>query len=690
MKKIVLGVVSVAVVAVGGVWVAVTYFLDSNTIAGELKKEVATRFNRELVFNGNLETKFFPKVEIVLPPTTLSYEGQTKPQFTLTGAKVGVAVLPLLKGDIQFDDIQIEGLKGVVNAKRFTQKIDQKKSEPTSEQANTKKEDSSFVKNLRVDSVSIKDCALTVYGLQNQKVYAVNHLNLQTGEIQLKGQTPVTFSTNFEEKTQGLTGSLQVQTTADYDLNTLDVTLSNLKTNLTVNQANTASQLGLQAKQVGYKQRDIEVQGLNVEVSSGQDLVANLSAKQFKTASMKDWMLSDVKADLRQGQNLTMEVKGNFSGSVDAMSLVSNDLNGWVKSVVNGQSLQVPMKGGVKANVSQESASANLTGQFDAQPWSLVASVKGFSKPTVQGNFKLAKLTVDKWLPKDQQPKVAQMSMSPINEAMAATTGRLTALEALDADFGFKIDEVLYKKLLVKDVATQVRLKGGVLTLQNMKGNVAQGTLLANVKLDAAQKWSLTQQAQNVKLEQVLAGLELPTSLTGTVKMNTQLSGIGLDEVAIKKNANGSVSAEVQNAVLKGVSLEKIALAVRNKQIGGLIMMPEDQTKFTALKANVRVANSMLDITNVTGQSSVASVKGQVRVGLLDNTLSGKTSAVLATSVGGRQVTVPITISGTVSEPSYGIDLTSAIKDNLTQDLKDKGKEKLQEGIGKLLNRLSR
>ena len=111
MRKVVIGIASVAVIAVGAVGVAVTYFLDSETIAKELQKEVASRLNRELVFNGQLETKFFPKVEIVLPPTTLSYEGQSKPQFTLTGAKIGVAVLPLLKGDIQFDAVSVQGLK---------------------------------------------------------------------------------------------------------------------------------------------------------------------------------------------------------------------------------------------------------------------------------------------------------------------------------------------------------------------------------------------------------------------------------------------------------------------------------------------------------------------------------------------------------------------------------------------------
>ena len=110
-RKIVISIVVVIVVAFGALWAVATYLLDNETIAEQLKKEVASRFNRTLVFQGNLETQFFPKVQLVLPPTTLSFEGSDKSQFTLKGAQVGVAVLPLLKGDIQFNDIVIDGLQ---------------------------------------------------------------------------------------------------------------------------------------------------------------------------------------------------------------------------------------------------------------------------------------------------------------------------------------------------------------------------------------------------------------------------------------------------------------------------------------------------------------------------------------------------------------------------------------------------
>ena len=97
LRKVIIGIVALAVVIVGGLWAAATFFLDSATIADQVKKEVANRYNRELVFNGELRTNFFPKIQIVLPQTSLSFEGRKDPQFMLENASVGVAVMQGIK-----------------------------------------------------------------------------------------------------------------------------------------------------------------------------------------------------------------------------------------------------------------------------------------------------------------------------------------------------------------------------------------------------------------------------------------------------------------------------------------------------------------------------------------------------------------------------------------------------------------
>ena len=162
------------------------------------------------------------------------------------------------------------------------------------------------------------------------------------------------------------------------------------------------------------------------------------------------------------------------------------------------------------------------------------------------------------------------------------------------------------------------------------------------------------------------------------------------------KSANGNMSLSINDAVLKGLSLEKVATAVKQKKVTGLVMHPEDQTRFSVLSATATVGNGILNARSIQGRASVAEVNGQVQVGLIDSSLNGDVSAKLATSVDGRRVTVPIKLGGTIQAPTYGINLEAVIKDQLhnaiekavTENPKLKeGQKRLIEGLGKLFNR---
>ena len=133
------------------------------------------------------------------------------------------------------------------------------------------------------------------------------------------------------------------------------------------------------------------------------------------------------------------------------------------------------------------------------------------------------------------------------------------------------------------------------------------------------------------------------------------------------------------------LSLEKVASAVRAKNAAGLVMHPQDETRFSVLSVNASVGNGVLDVRSVQGKASFAEVNGQMKVGLLDNTLSGDVSAKLATSVDGRRVTVPIKLGGTIQSPTYGINIEAALKEGVKTVIEEAVKNpKILEGLGKL------
>ena len=694
LRKIVIGVVGVGVVVTGAMWAAATYFLDNATIAEQLKKETAQRFNRTLVFQGELQTKFFPKIQIVLPPTTLSFEGSDKPQFTLNGAEVGVAVLPLLKGDVQFDAVVIDGLKGQVNVSRFLKKIHERPTQEADSQTvtinesekNNANQDSSFIKNLEVASLEIRNAALTAYGLQSQKVYAVDSLNLSTGKLGLSGTTPVKFSTRFAEKTQGLSGQVAFNSTVAYDIKTMSVSMEKPSITVSANQKEQSISAEVKANLLKYASKDVLAQGANITAKVNDVSVMGIF-NSAETKQMQTWSLEGLNVNVSHADTVKANINGDFAGEIEAFSLQSKKLGGNVQANLGHAVLQVPFNGQVSMTPG-EKVDLKLKGKLDNSPWESEVELVGFNVPTINGYFTLDSFVADKWLKVSGQEtkKVSSSTVSVISQAYAASTSNLDVLNRANGRFGIHVNTLKYQGLTVSNFDTTLSLSKGVLSFNNLLASACSGTFSGKGQINTAEKWSFDLNAKGVDTQALMQALGSEAKLYGKANATVKLAGLGLEKTALLKSANGQISVSANNAVLKGLSLEKVGNAVKAKKVTGLIMKDEDQTRFSILSASANISNGVLNIHSLDGKTSVAEVKGNVTVGLIDESLSGLITAKLATSVDGRRISVPIKLGGTIQAPSYGIDLEAALKAGVKDVIKEATKDpkKIIQGLEKL------
>ena len=694
LRKIVIGVVGVGVVVTGAMWAAATYFLDNATIAEQLKKETAQRFNRTHVFQGELQTKFFPKIQIVLPPTTLSFEGSDKPQFTLNGAEVGVAVLPLLKGDVQFDAVVIDGLKGQVNVSRFLKKIHERPTQEADSQTvtinesekNNANQDSSFIKNLEVASLEIRNAALTAYGLQSQKVYAVDLLNLSTGKLGLSGTTPVKFSTRFAEKTQGLSGQVAFNSTVAYDIKTMSVSMEKPSITVSANQKEQSISAEVKANLLKYASKDVLAKGANITAKVNDVSVMGIF-NSAETKQMQTWSLEGLNVNVSQADTVKANINGDFAGEIEAFSLQSKKLGGNVQANLGHAVLQVPFNGQVSMTPG-EKVDLKLKGKLDNSPWESEVELVGFNVPTINGYFTLDSFVADKWhkVSGQETKKVSSSTVSVISQAYAASTSNLDVLNRANGSFGIHVNTLKYQGLTVSNFDTTLSLSKGVLSFNNLLANACSGTFSGKGQINTAEKWSFDLNAKGVDTQALMQALGSEAKLYGKANATVKLAGLGLEKTALLKSANGQISVSANNAVLKGLSLEKVGNAVKAKKVTGLIMKDEDQTRFSILSASANISNGVLNIHSLDGKTSVAEVKGNVTVGLIDESLSGLITAKLATSVDGRRISVPIKLGGTIQAPSYGIDLEAALKAGVKDVIKEATKDpkKIIQGLEKL------
>ena len=101
-------VLAIAAVA----FVAATF--DPNAYKGEIEKRVKEATGRTLKFHGDIELAFWPAIGAKVGRVTLSRRASAHDFAALDSARVAVALLPLLSGELRVDQVSVNGLKASV------------------------------------------------------------------------------------------------------------------------------------------------------------------------------------------------------------------------------------------------------------------------------------------------------------------------------------------------------------------------------------------------------------------------------------------------------------------------------------------------------------------------------------------------------------------------------------------------
>jgi AsmA protein len=96
-------------------YVAITF--DANRVKEELRRVVLEQKQRTLDIAGDVDLSFYPNLGLKLGRASLSEHNSADPFAAIEGARVSVALLPLLSGTLVVDEIRVEG--GSVSIVRF-------------------------------------------------------------------------------------------------------------------------------------------------------------------------------------------------------------------------------------------------------------------------------------------------------------------------------------------------------------------------------------------------------------------------------------------------------------------------------------------------------------------------------------------------------------------------------------------
>lgn len=217
VKKILIGLgVAVALLAVA--LVALIAFVDVNRFKPQIAQAVKDRFDRTLEIQGDLSLTVFPRLGVALPRTTLSEHRSSAVFASVDGARVSVALLPLLGGRIEAGKVSVYGLTATVD-KRIdgSLSIDDliKPAGPAPAQSSAP---AAGTPDFETGGIELANARLTYRDLAAKNTVTLSRLNLSTGRLAPKVRTPVDLTTQFSATQPDAQGELKLKGELDLDL----------------------------------------------------------------------------------------------------------------------------------------------------------------------------------------------------------------------------------------------------------------------------------------------------------------------------------------------------------------------------------------------------------------------------------------------------------------------------------------
>ncbi|WP_460143742.1 AsmA family protein [Pseudomonas sp. S2_A02] len=601
---------------------ALTHLFDPNDYKDEIRQIARDKAHIELTLNGDIGWSLFPWLGLELHEASVATLAKpTEPFADLQMLGLSVRVIPLLRREVQMSDVRVEGLNLRLNRDKdghgnwedigkvpapATPTTSATPSATTGEPAPTataQAEKPAQPIRLDIDSLTVNNARVEYSDEKTGKQFSAESIQLSTG--------PVHDSTNIPVKLTAF-----------------------LATNQPVLRVRTelAGELRFERALQRYKFEDMKLSGeVAGDPLQGKTMTFAAQGQLLldKAANVAEW--TGIKISANQLRALG-ELKANdldktpqISGG---LSIAQFDLAKFVDSI--GQKLPAMAEGSLsKVELASQVTGTptslsldNLNLKLDDSTFSGRIAVEDFAKQSLRATLKADTFNVDRYLPPKsaeansaKQVREAEVA-STETEAMAGagssplppsptkgpwSTERLLPVERLsklDADADLTFGQLTLDKLPIQNAALKATGQGGLLTLENLRGDLYDGNFEAKGTLDVRQQvpaLNMQTRISKVPVEKILESQGKNPPVQGLVTLDSALTSSGNSQSVLIDNLNGNASFVINNGVLLNANLEQQlckGIATLNRKT--LTGEPRGKdTPFEELKGNLTFHNGV-------------------------------------------------------------------------------------------------
>ncbi|MDJ0926152.1 MAG: AsmA family protein [Gammaproteobacteria bacterium] len=677
--KLLVAVVGLLIFLVVVVAVIVVVMFDPNDYRDEIAAIVEKDTGRQLTIDGDLTLKLVPCCGIGIGRSNLSNPpGFEQTKFaSVDEVRLGLRLLPLLmQRQLEIGEVQLSGLD--LNLQRLANgraNWEFPRDEAIAEGAATdaEKAGDETALALSVASIAIEDARVAFADARAGQDFLVENVNLKTGEIEPGKPFDLTATLRAADRTSGTVADISLESRAAVDTRAMTANVQNVQGLLTVagdavpgRDANAE----LTIEGLDYAPGMIGINGLTANIRA-----AGVTVRVDGGGTLQD-----------RGDGLA----GNFTLEPLSPRELLQTLGSAAPSTADPQVLTRLEASGKWQAAGDSYQLSDLTLQLDDTQISGSAGIRNLASPRFRVALTGDQLNVDRYLPPETDgAAVEEVSAAAAEEADLATE----QLRQLVLDGSLKLGEVIVAGARLQQLRADVTARNGVITLDPMSAQLYDGSYNGRIQLDVTgnqPRIDLDQTLDAVQIGGLLTDMLDVEQLKGLVKADIKLNGTGLTQAELTRSLAGTLSFDLADSLYDGMDIWYEIRRVRARIKRDPVPEREGpaQTQITALAFGGVIADGVMRSERMSGEIPYLKLSGNGTLNLIEQALDYRLNArVFKTPQFGAEslddltnLTIPLTIGGTIESPRIGVDLEDLLKSVAGQQIRKKILEEL--GIG--------
>jgi AsmA protein len=685
------------------------HYVDPNRFKAEIVHVVKAQTQRDLVLQGDIKLAFFPKLGLDLGRMSLSQRNSAKEFASINNARLYIAWLPLLKKQLVFDRVEIDGIRAnVTRLKDGTTNFDDLLI----------RDENLAPMTFDFDGLRITNSFINWQDDMELQRFALRDLQLETGRLADTVPSHLTASFRFDSERVKSDAKAELKSSLFFDykaghyefadlegklegsvagINSLtlsfkgnldtypaqgSLTVENVDVTLTGKYGQRNIEARLAAPRLQTAKSSMAGSQLRVDASlsqPGEILTAQLQLPAIEIAN-KVWKTSEFSADIdfkgdeRSLQGRLAGVLGANFETAPRVEIGNAALSLAARHPALSGELAAKVTGSMVADFASQNVDFDFSAIIDESEAAGRVALKDFSNPAYTFELSAKRIDLDRYLAADWITRFQ-------DDAMLLDFGSIRGL-ALNGRV--RADEVKVAKLKAEKVAADIRIEQSALTVAPFSANLYGGTAKGSISVVAQDKQQITlkQNLHGFQAGALFAGTQAAGRLTGMGDLAVDIRAEGDTAGALRKSLSGSISLALSRGSLAGIDLRAALLEGRN-DLGKQGEMRTktanfaEKTGFTELKAafNIKQGSShdsfemKSPLIRAAGEGDSALDSGSVGYRLNVTVEPAPSRRAAGELAGLRGVTVPIRVTGSWSEATIALDFAAASGDAVTRQI---------------------